>query len=76
MTDPYRPCRTYTDQPAPTFSFENIDAVEFARRLNLPLSWVRNHTRRHCPDPIPHVKLAAKVIFEWGSPSGVRDPPC
>lgn len=48
--------------------YENIDSREFAKRLGLPLSWIQNHTRHNCDDIIPHVKLGAKVIFEWGSP--------
>lgn len=46
---------------------ETIDSKEFAKRRGLPLTWVQNHTRRHCADPIPHVKLGALVRFEWGS---------
>jgi len=46
---------------------EIIDSMEFAKRRGLPLTWVQNHTRRHCSDPIPHVKLGALVRFEWGS---------
>src|SRR5215471_5522927 len=48
--------------------YENIDSREFAKRLGLSLTWVQNHTRRDCADLIPHVKLGAKVVFEWGSP--------
>ena len=46
---------------------EVIDSKEFAKRRGIPLTWVQNHTRRHCADPIPHVKLGALVRFEWGS---------
>jgi hypothetical protein len=46
---------------------ETIDSKEFAKRRGLPLTWVQNHTRRHCSDPIPHVKLGHLVRFEWGS---------
>lgn len=48
--------------------YENIDSRELAKRLSLSLTWVQNHTRRACADMIPHVKLGAKVLFEWGSP--------
>lgn len=48
--------------------YENIDSKELAKRLGLPLSWIQNHTRHNCDDLVPHVKLGAKVIFEWGSP--------
>jgi hypothetical protein len=67
---------------------EVIDASEFAKRPGLPVTWVRNHTRRGCrpSDEIPHVKLGALVRFEWGSPElnewwkrhkrgGYPDPP-
>jgi hypothetical protein len=46
---------------------EVIDAVELARRLNVPLSWVQEHTRSRIVDPIPHLKLGKFVRFEWGS---------
>lgn len=48
--------------------YENIDSRELAKRLGLSLTWIQNHTRRDCADLIPHVKLGAKVLFEWGSP--------
>lgn len=39
---------------------ESIDAFELARRWNIPVTWVRNHTRDgYTDDPIPHRKLAA-----------------
>ena len=56
----------YSHSEAPPF-YENIDSKELAQRWGIPLSWIQNHTRRACDDLIPHVKLGAKVIFEWGS---------
>jgi hypothetical protein len=49
-------------------NIEVIDAEELARRLNVPLSWVQEHTRSRIVDPIPHLKLGKFVRFEWGSP--------
>jgi hypothetical protein len=49
-------------------NFETIDAVELAKRWNVPASWVRNHSRES-EDRIPHVKLGKYVRFEWGSPA-------
>lgn len=53
----------------PTLSeFEKIDSAEFAKRISMTESWVRNQTRNNCHDPIPHVKLGRYVRFEWNSP--------
>ncbi len=48
--------------------FEKIDSAEFAKRISMTESWVRNQTRSNCDDPIPHVKLGRYVRFEWNSP--------
>ena len=47
--------------------FEVIDSKELARRLVLPESWVRDHVRGRCDDPIPHIKVGRYIRFEWGS---------
>jgi len=47
--------------------FEVIDSEELARRLVLPESWVRDHVRGRCDDPIPHIKVGRYIRFEWGS---------
>jgi len=52
--------------PKPTF--ELIDANELARRLSLPASWVRSHTRRRTTDEIPAARFGRYVRFRWGSP--------
>ena len=53
----------------PTLSeFEKIDSAEFAKRISMTESWIRNQTRSNCPDPLPHVKLGRYVRFEWNSP--------
>jgi hypothetical protein len=48
---------------------EIIDSRELAKRFGLPLTWVQNHTRSHCKDPIPQVRIGALVRFEWESPA-------
>lgn len=53
----------------PTFGeFEVIDAPELAHRLNLPVSWVRSHTRRRTLDEIPTVRFGRYCRFLWNSP--------
>jgi hypothetical protein len=47
---------------------ESIEAAELAKRWNLPVSWIRNHTREGIDDPIPHCKLGRYVRYEWASP--------
>ena len=49
-------------------SFELIDATELARRLSLPASWVRSHTRARTLDEIPCIRFGKYVRFRWGSP--------
>lgn len=58
---------TPTNTPAQK---EIIDSNELASRLQIPESWVRNHTRPRTPkeDRIPCVRLGRYVRFEWGSP--------
>jgi hypothetical protein len=65
-------------QWVPTFSltlhcmafYELLTPKEFAQKLNLPASWVKDHTRSRVPEAeqIPHVKLGMYTRFEWGSP--------
>ena len=47
-----------------------IDSDELSRRLNLPVSWIRDRVRRrHNPATrIPHRRFGKYVRFEWGSP--------
>jgi hypothetical protein len=54
--------------PAQISEFEKIDSAEFAKRISMTESWVRNQTRNNCHDRIPHVKLGRYVRFEWNSP--------
>ena len=51
-----------------TQRYEVIDSEELSLRLTVPESWVREHTRTRCKDPIPHVRLGKYVRFRWGSP--------
>jgi hypothetical protein len=46
---------------------ELIDADELARRLNLPVSWVRSHTRQRTSDEIPTVRFGRYCRFDWNS---------
>lgn len=49
-------------------SYEIIDSPEIAKRLNVPVTWVREHVRKRTKDPIPHLKLGKYCRFRWGSP--------
>jgi len=58
-----------TVHPMPQNStFELIDSNELARRLCLPASWVRSHTRARTLDEIPCVRFGRYVRFRWQSP--------
>ena len=50
--------------------YERIDSAQLAARLQIPESWVRNHTRARIPkeERIPCVRFGRYVRFEWGSP--------
>jgi hypothetical protein len=47
---------------------EYIDSKELAKRLNLPDSWVRNHTQASAKDPIPHADFDRYVRYLWNGP--------
>ncbi len=49
-------------------NYEIIDAEELARRWGVPASWVYDHVRARCDDPIPATRLGKYVRFSWGSP--------
>jgi hypothetical protein len=49
--------------------YEFIDSRELARRLTVPLSWVRDQVRDRSEDPLPHLNLGKYVRFLWGSPA-------
>jgi hypothetical protein len=52
----------------PNRTSELIDADELARRLNLPVSWIRSHTRQRTVDEIPTVRFGRYCRFDWTSP--------
>ena len=42
-----------------------IPIGELARRLHNTEAWVREKTRRRCPNPIPVHNLGRHLMFEW-----------
>ena len=56
--------RTGTSTPY----FEVLTSEQFAERLSLPVTWVRDQVRRRAKDPIPCLRLGKYVRFQWGSP--------
>lgn len=51
-----------------TTDHDLIDAIELARRWNLPASWIREQTRSRATDPLPCVRFGKYIRFSWGSP--------
>ncbi len=49
-------------------TYEIIDGEELAKRLCVPMSWVREYTRTRAPDPIPHLRFGRYRRFRWNSP--------
>jgi len=49
--------------------YEFIDCRELARRLAVPMSWIRDQVRSRSQDTLPHVNLGKYVRFLWGSPA-------
>jgi hypothetical protein len=47
---------------------EIIDSSELARRLGLPVSWVKGHTRNRTRDELPCLRFGKYVRFDWNSP--------
>ena len=37
---------------------------ELAKRLNVPVSWVYDRTRRGGPDKLPHLKIGKYIRFD------------
>jgi hypothetical protein len=48
--------------------FELLNAEQLAKRLNLPVSWIREMTRSRASDPIPHLQFGRYIRFQWGAP--------
>jgi hypothetical protein len=46
---------------------EFIGCHELARRLDVPVTWVRDQVRSRVEDPLPHVHFGKYVRFLWGS---------
>jgi hypothetical protein len=46
---------------------EIIDSAELGRRLSVPATWIKSHTRRRTADEIPTLRLGRYVRFRWGS---------
>jgi len=51
---------------------EIIGADELAKRLNLPVSWIRDQVRTRATDPIPSLRFGRYVRFQWGHPDLVE----
>lgn len=49
--------------------YEIVDSRELARRLTVPVSWIRDQVRARSQDPLPHLNLGKYVRFLWGSPA-------
>jgi hypothetical protein len=47
---------------------ELIDSEELARRLALPVSWIRSRCRARTTDEIPCVRFGRYCRFDWASP--------
>jgi hypothetical protein len=50
--------------------FELLTPGEFAERLKVPVTWVRERTRTRelHGDVIPHIRLGRYIRYRWGSP--------
>lgn len=50
--------------------FELLTPAEFAERLKVPVTWVRERTRSRelHGDVIPHLRLGRYIRYQWGSP--------
>jgi hypothetical protein len=51
-------------------AYELIDAVEFAKRLQAKVRFVKEYSRATITlDPIPNIRIHRKLrLYEWGSP--------
>jgi hypothetical protein len=54
--------------PRLTSNFEYFDSAQFAMRLNISESWVRDQVRTRANEQIPHVRFGKYVRFRFGSP--------
>ncbi len=57
--------RVYSLVRAPDLGFESLLTVaDVARMLQVPVSWVYEHTRPGCRDPLPCLRLGKYVRFQ------------
>lgn len=61
-------CQSEGSQSASAFDYEYLDSAQFAARLNISVSWVRDQVRTRAEEPIPHVRFGKYIRFRWGSP--------
>jgi predicted DNA-binding transcriptional regulator AlpA len=61
-------CHYPVEPGAATADYEYLDSAQFAERLNISESWVRDGVRTRADEPIPHVRFGKYVRFRWGSP--------
>lgn len=52
----------------PSQTYEILTLAEIAERLRVRPNTIREFLRSRCPDPIPHLRMGRKPLFEWGSP--------
>lgn len=50
-----------------------LTVAEVAELLNVPVSWVYEHTRPQCTRPIPHIKIGKYLRFSRASISQYID---
>ncbi|HYL85799.1 MAG TPA: helix-turn-helix domain-containing protein [Candidatus Angelobacter sp.] len=50
-----------------------LTVVQVAELLNVPVSWIYEHTRPHCVRPIPHLKIGKYLRFSRASISQYID---
>ncbi len=58
----------YPVEAGATADYEYLDSAQFAERLNISESWVRDGVRTRADEPIPHVRFGKYVRFRFGSP--------
>jgi hypothetical protein len=57
----------YPVEAGTTANYEYLDSAQFAERLSISESWVRDGVRTRAIEPIPHVRFGKYVRFRWGS---------
>lgn len=54
-----------TSTEAQAASTEILTPSELAERLKLPVSWIYEHTRSTCSNPIPVLRCGRYLRFDW-----------